>query len=212
VEVICHKPEIENHAAQFLTGKRLGNILLLDIEHLRKAMEAHRWVKEVHVRKVFPAALKIEIKERTPAAALKKESLVLIDREGIHLEKIESMTEQNVPLFVDAHNFRVNMGEKLNLAWECMDALNPALRDQIEVLDLSEFGNLQARLKRIPTWLKLGNNHFAERIQIFQSEWANLEKFGNLDYIDLRIQGRLYFKPRKRLIADEKISLEKEGL
>ena len=67
------------------------------------------------------------------------------------------------------------------------------------MLNLSEFKNIQVKQKGSATWIKLGHDRFSEKLQIFQSERANLEKFGIMDYVDLRFQDRLYFKPRVRL-------------
>jgi len=48
------------------------------------------------------------------------------------------------------------------------------------------------------TWLKLGENQFSEKIQTYQTEYSYLEPYEPLEYVDLRIPGRLIIKPRPR--------------
>jgi len=72
VAVLCSKSEVKEEIQRYLEGKNLGNLLLFDISHLQKAFTSHRWIKEVSVRKILPATLRVEVKERIPVALLKK--------------------------------------------------------------------------------------------------------------------------------------------
>jgi cell division septal protein FtsQ len=182
---------------QSLENKNLGNILLFDIGHLQEGLTAHRWVKEVRIRKILPATLKIEIKDRTPIAFLKKESLYLIDEEGIHLERIEAWGALDLPLLVDSNNFRKDYKEKIELAWECLRSLSPSEKEQLDVLDLSEYENITVQLKKNKTKLILGNDQFSQKLQIFQKYSERLKAFGNLEYADLRFPDRFIIKPKK---------------
>jgi len=195
--IVCRNPEVKQEIQQNLENISLGNILLFDIGHLQEAMAAHRWVKEVRIRKILPSTLKIEIKDRTPLALLKKETLYLIDEEGIHLEKIESREELDLPLLVDSNNFQKDYKEKLELAWECLRSLSPSEKEQLEVLDLSEYENITVQLKKKETKLILGNDQFSQKLQIFQKYSGRLKAFGNLEYADLRFPDRFIIKPKK---------------
>ena len=115
VEIESRMPEIEEVIHRFLEGKHLGNILLLDISLLQEKFTAHRWIKEVRVRKILPSSLKIEIKERTPIALLKQDHTYMIDEDGVFLEKIEQGEKENLPLLVDSNKFKKDYEEKLNL-------------------------------------------------------------------------------------------------
>lgn len=211
VEVLSQKPDLQIITEQYLARQNLGNLLLLDINRLRNTLETHRWIERVHIRKKFPSTLKIEIKERVPAAVLRKEAFVLIDRHGIELEGLESETDLNLPLLIDHGSFEFDKKEKLQLAWDCLDDLSSSQRERIEALNLSEYENIQVKHKDSPTWIKIGHDRFSEKLQIYQSERANLERFGALEYVDLRIQDRVYFKPKKRLVDRVILSPEKEG-
>lgn len=210
IEISCSKPQVKEDVREFLDGIKLGNILLLDINHLQDVLAAHRWIKEVHIKKIFPLSLKIEIKEKVPAAVLKKDRFFLIDREGIFLEEMESDENRYLPLLTDSTNFEKDYIEKLQLAWECLDSLLPSEREQIEVLDLSEYENVILRLKGFPVWLKVGNHNYAERLRSFNMWSAILDKIDPLEYADLRFEDRLIIKSQKNGKGDDIINPVKE--
>jgi len=195
--IVCRNPEVKQEIQKNLENINAGNILLFDIGRLQEALAAHRWVKEVRIRKILPSTLKIEIKDRTPLALLKRENLYLIDEEGIHLERIKSREKLDLPLLVDSNNFQKDYKEKLELAWECLRSISPSEKEQLEVLDLSEYKNITVQLKGKKTKLILGNDQFSQKLKAFQKYSARLGKFGNLEYADLRFPDRLIIKPKK---------------
>jgi cell division septal protein FtsQ len=192
--IVCSKSEVREEIQQSLKGKNLGNIFLLDIGHLQEAIRAFRWVEEVRVRKIFPCTLNIEIKERTPFALLKKESLDLIDRWGVTLEKLESEETMDFPVLIDSNEFQNDYKEKLKLAWECLSSLSPSEKNLIEVIDLTDCENITVQLKNDETRLVLGNDQYSAKLKLYLAYRAKLEKFGELEYADLRFPRRLYFK------------------
>ncbi len=197
IKIVCQNASVDKDIQEFFDGKRLGNILLLNIDHLQEILEGHRWVADVSVRKLFPSSLKIEVQERSPVAVLKKENYYLIDKEGILLEKINPQQKGEFPLLVDLDLFVKKYEEKLRLAWKCLDSLTPLERKKIDVLDLSEYENVVVRLKGSTTYLKLGADRFPEKLQSLQDWRPQLEEFEPLEYVDLRFHDRLYFKTRQ---------------
>jgi len=198
IVVSCSNPQIQADSQQFLQGKILGNILLININRLRQALESHRRVKEVQIRRVFPATLKIKIEERVPAAVIKKQSAFLVDRQGVQLDPVVLIPNSSIPLFIDDGNFQLHAQEKQDLAWKCMESLTPAQKENIDTLDLSDYNNVKVILKSSLTWLKLGENRFSEKIQAYQTERSYLKPYEPLEYVDLRITGRIIIKPSPR--------------
>lgn len=197
VKVSCAHPDIQASAEQFLQGRKLGNLLLFNIDHLRNILKSYRWIKDARVRKIFPSTLKIEIQERIPAAVIRTASLTLIDRHGVYLDIIPSLDGWRLPLFLDNDSFQTYGEEKLSLAWKCLDSLSPTDREMVQILDLSEYKNVKMKLKDHSPWLKMGDGQFSKKIEIYRESRAVLEKHGSLEYIDLRIQGRIIFKALK---------------
>lgn len=199
VEVKSPQEKVQTEIAGMIPGAGLGNIFLLDISRLQHRIETHRWVKEVRVRKVFPATLEVEVREREPWAVLKKEGLFyLIDEGGVILEPLKTPVEVDLPLLTDSSHFRTDYREKLTLAGECLTVLDVEEKAGLVSLDISETGVLSLLFREEPLRLILGRDRFREKMTFFRSireEWER--NFGKPEYLDLRFfEDRVYFKPR----------------
>lgn len=197
--VICRRQEVKNDLQGWVAEKEFGNIFLLDISQLQNGLKAHRWVKEVRIRKVFPSLLTIDVREREPFAVAMMEKPYLIDEEGVLLEEISSEEETHLPLLVDMNNFERDAKIKFSLAKECLESLPAKIRIAVELLDLSDYGSITLQLKEEPARLILGGSLFAEKLGYFlahEESWK--ERFGELEYVDLRFfEDRIYFKHLK---------------
>lgn len=211
IQVLCQKEAVKQEIQKLVEAQKLGNILLVDITHLKARIETHKWVKQACIRKVFPSTLKIEVKEREPQALLKKQDYYLVDEEGVLLEKVDSREKVNLPLLVDSNNFEQNYKEKLKLAWECLKNFSTFEKEQAEVLDLTDDGTIVLQFKEKPTRIILGNSEFSQKLALFQKHRAKWEnQFGPLDYVDLRFEDRLYIKPQEIGTTDVIPNLKKE--
>lgn len=211
IQILCPKESLKKEILQLLSEEKLGNILLADIAHLKRSIDSFNWVKEARVRRVFPSSLRIEIKEREPRAFLKKQNYYLIDEEGKELEKIDAPEGVALPLLIDRNNFMTDYQEKIKSAWECLNSFSPLEKDEIEVLDLTDFANVSIQLKENPTRIILGKNEFVSKFELYQRckrKWEN--QFGPLDYVDLRLQDRIFIRPREIGEKDIIPNLKKE--
>jgi len=196
-QILCRRDFVARDIQAMLEASKLGNLLLLDIARLQGQIEGYRWVKEARLRKVFPSSLKIEIKEREPAAVLKiGQSFLLIDEAGVALEHLAAREEANLPLLLDSAQFGTRYKEKLTLAWACLKSLAPEEKVEVEALDLSRSDSVSLYLAGRPTQIILGSERFAEKMKFYHSYIDRLEsENGPLEYIDLRFENRIYFKP-----------------
>ena len=197
VQIICSNLQIHKDVEQLFEGKKLGNIFLLDISQLQDSLVKHRWIKDISVRKIFPLSIKIDVEAAKPAAIVKKERYTMIDREGVTLEHITSLEDRNLPLLIDSDNFKHHYQEKVDLAWSCLISLEPAEREQIGVMDLSEYENVVIKLNNGSPWLKLGNEGYQKKLHSLPRLLENLKKYGELEHIDLRFPDRLIIKVKK---------------
>jgi cell division septal protein FtsQ len=197
IQVLSRHDFMAGDIQALLDVSRLGNLLLVDIAGLQARIEGHRWVKEARLRRVFPASLKIEIKEREPAAILKVgQSFLLIDEEGVALERLAAPEETGLPLLLDSSFFSTRYKEKLALAWECLRSLTAEQRAEIAALDFSRYDSVSLYLNDRPTEIILGSEDFSPRLEFYQSFRDRLEsEQGPLEYVDLRFRGRIYLKP-----------------
>jgi cell division septal protein FtsQ len=211
VEIVCSKDTIQRDTGRYFAGKDLGNILLLNIGQLQDQLASHRWIKSIHIRKIFPSSIKIEINERIPTALLQKDHVYMIDKHGILLEQIASKSRPDLPLFIDKGLFRRDFNQKLALAWKCLETLEVQDREKIAVVDLTEYENVSLRMEDSRTWIKLGNDQFHEKMDLFHKNTFLFEKYGPLEYIDFRCQDRLVLRPLTNVLAENTIDPGKEG-
>lgn len=211
IEVYSPNEQIAGDIRTFLEGKHLGNLLILDIHTLKEKLVVHPWIKDIRVQKRFPSTLKISILERQPAALLKKDRIILIDREGVKLQEVDSLNTWDLPLLVDLKNFRRHTAEKLELAWTLLDDLDPSERGAIAVLDLTEYENVKVKLKDSSTWIIMGENRFREKIKIYRAQGPLLRQYEPLEYVDLRLEERIYIKPQQLFAKDFSPSMIKEA-
>lgn len=211
IEVSCPKEQIAEDIRLFLDGKHLGNLLILDIHTLKEKLVVHPWIKDVRVRKSFPSTLKISILQRQPAALLKESRIFLIDREGIKLQEVDSLASWDFPLFVDTNNFKANIAEKLDLGWAFLDSLVPSEKKAIAIIDLTEYQNVKVRLKESPAWIIIGESRFHERMALYRAQEPIFKQYGPMEYVDLRLEERIYIKPQKLFAKDIAPSMIKEA-
>lgn len=198
VQVACPNEKVKDHVLGMTRNMTWGNIFLLDISKVQKTLESYVWVKDVQVRKTFPASLKIDITARTPAALIAKETIYLIDEEGIALEQADLSSYPGLPLLLDEGHFSQDSQEKLRMTRECLKGLSPEDKNRVESLDLSDMGDVILRFRGSPTKIKLGADQFAQNLDYYQKNITRWEdEHGGLEYVDLRFLGRVIFKPLK---------------
>jgi cell division protein FtsQ len=196
-QIVCRREFVRQDIQALIGASKLGNLLLLDIGRLQERLEAHRWIKEARLHKVFPSSLKIEILEREPVALLGIGGrFILIDQEGTFLESLGSREGVNLPLLIDSSEFQERYRQKLALAWECLASLTLEEAAGLDALDLSRTGSVSVLFPDHPTRLVLGDNHFAESLRYYLSSRRSLEdQAGPLEYVDLSLRDRVYLKP-----------------
>lgn len=194
VYISCENQVIKNDVQEMIGDYPFGNILLFNNTNLLDKIEAFPKVRNVTIRKIFPLSLNISIDERKPFAVLRKEFLFVIDTEGVIISRLESH-DIPLPLLIDESNFKDYYREKIDLARECLEKMTPEVRQNIEILDLSENLNVKVKTRDSFTWLILGHDRFGENFRRFLAEKTYLERFGDLEYVDLRFQDRFFIKP-----------------
>jgi cell division septal protein FtsQ len=211
VDIQCTRKAVQNDIERFLHGKNLGNLLLCDLDTLKENLLGHPWIKEVHMRKSFPSTVRMTIIERVPAACMMCESLYLIDKDGVRLQKVDPKYCGQYPLLIDDRKFEYDAQIKLDLAWACLDSLKQDSEIEVAVMDLSEYDNVKVKLKDSSTWLILGRDYFKKKMTFFLARQSVLHQYGSLEYVDLRFNNRLYIKPLENWARNNLISSDKEA-
>ncbi len=210
VYISCENQAIKNDVQEIIEDYTFGNILLYESIYLKQILESFTRVKSVTIRKIFPLSLNISIEERKPFAVLRKKALFVIDTEGIIVSQLETHNIP-LPLLIDEDNFKDYYREKIELARQCLEKMTPEEIQDIEILDLSENLNVKVKTRDSFTWLVLGNCSFGERFRRFLAEKATLERYGDLEYVDLRFQDRFFIKPLRDYSIKDTVTPAKEA-
>ncbi len=210
VTISCENEAIKNESQDIIEDYTLGNILLFESENLQEIIESFTRVKSVTIRKIFPLSLNISIEERKPFAVLRKEVSFLIDKEGVVVSQVNTPNIL-LPLLIDKNNFKDYYKEKIELARDCLKKMTPKEIQDIEILDLSENLNVKVKTRDSSTWLVLGNNHFEERFRRYLTEKTTLERYGDLEYVDLRFKDRFFIKPLEDYSIKDMATTAKEA-
>jgi cell division septal protein FtsQ len=210
VYISCDNQAVKNEIQDKIEDYSFGNILLFDSQNLQKIIGSLTKVKNVTIKKIFPLSLNILIEERKPFAVLRKEFLFLIDTDGVIVSQLETPNIP-LPLLIDENNFKDYYREKIDLARECLENMTPEERQNIEILDLSENLNVKIKTRDSSTWLVLGYNRFVENFRRFLTEKTYLERYGDLEYVDLRFQDRFFIKPLKDYSIKDMATSAKEA-
>ena len=194
-EVVCPDPAVRELVRPIASRAAAGNILLLDASRVKAGLEACPWVKEAHVRKVFPSSLAVDITPRRPAAILDAGRGFLLDRDNALIEPARPGDQERLPLFHDDGMFAASRDAKLALAWACWDDLDAADRERVRRLDVTRPDDVVATFRDDPVRLRLGAEGFARKIAEYRGardRWT--AAFGPLEYVDLRFPDRIYLK------------------
>ncbi len=198
VGIKCPKPELEKTIQNYFMEKNLGNLLLLDIKRVQETIKSHAWVKDVHIKKKFPSTLSIEVVPRVPLAVIKTEQYYLIDRDGILIQSIDPSETKGLPVIIEDNDFESGFMDKFELAVKCLDDLSPEQKKGVEKIDLSKHKCVSIKLDQISPWLILGDSRFSERIQDYTDKRSYFAKFGELESINIRYEGRYILTPSKK--------------
>ncbi len=196
IRVACTDPRVQGLVSAAAATARGGNLILLDMDRVRRDIEAVSWVKEARIRKIFPAALAVEAVPRRPAALVEREAVLLIDDEGRVIESTSREARPDLPLFVDEGRFLGGFKDKIRQAFACLADLAPGIRDRVDVIDVSVPYDLVLRLRGSATRLRLGDDLYGFRTAVYlegKDRWER--EFGELDSVILWLADRIVLQP-----------------
>ncbi|MCI4445381.1 MAG: cell division protein FtsQ/DivIB [Candidatus Aminicenantes bacterium] len=196
VTVNCSLPELKQKVESYLANKNLGNILICNLDFLRTTLTQIPGVKEVHLEKILPSTLKIEVFPRTPKVYVHKENYWLVDEEGQVISTQNDEPPGSFPLLEDENGFNDSYFQKIASACRALDNLQPEVRSLIKKITFQDERTMEIQLDGDPAKIILEENDFADKLNYYlnhRNSWTQL--FGQLEYVDLRIGDRAYLKP-----------------
>lgn len=189
-----------------VTDVRGQNILRIDLDRVRQQVMASKWVASATLWRVLPSTIEIQVVERTPMVVARLgQQLYLVDESGVIIDKFGARYRDFDLPIVDGLVRSPSKGatladaERVVLTKRLIDALDarPDLRQRVSQVDVSSAHDVVLLLDRDPTFLHLGDRLFVERIRAYLDLAPTLrERLGDIDYVDLRFEERLYVRAR----------------
>lgn len=188
-----------------MEGLRGSSILTADLEMYRRRLLKSPWVAEVALRRVLPSTVDVYIRERRPMALSRLGAqLYLVDRQGIVIDEYgPQYKEFDLPI-VDGlvrapHANDPALDERrADLAARVIDAVSQRrdLARRLSTIDVSDLRDAVVLLDNDTALLHLGDDRFVDRLQSYVDLAPTLrDRVPNIDYVDLRFDGRLYVRP-----------------
>jgi cell division protein FtsQ len=178
-----------------------SNILTADLLVLRERLLRSAWVESVELKRILPATLTLQIQERKPVAVAVLDELYLLAADGTVLDQLS--THYGVESLVLARGVAGPSGidpVRAALAGRIAERLEMDERLALEVseVDVSDGAQSVRLYLRTFPFIVLGSeeslvSRFAEVVPLLG---GLLERYRDLDVVDLRFRGRVYLRTR----------------
>ncbi len=182
-----------------LTGfDEMPNLFSLKLKEVVKKLESHPWIEQVQVRKVFPNKIRIQIVERKPIGIIQLEELYYIDANGLIFSQLEDKDEYNFPVLTGLTRVALEKDpiEAKRLITKAMEFLRIVNKErafppeEISEIYMEKTYGIHCFTKTQGIEVKLGWDHFGEKLRRFSFIWSDLQKRGvsavSIDCRDLK--------------------------
>lgn len=181
------------------------NILTTSLDKYRGRLLESPWVSDAAMRRVLPGTVEVFVSERRPIGLCRiGKALYLIDRAGWIIDEFgPEYADFDLPI-IDGIQRKQPRGKptiderRTELAARVLDDLAPRkdLAARVSQIDVSDLHDAVVLLDGDPARLRLGSENFADRLQSYvELAPALLERVSEMDYVDLRIEGRIFVRP-----------------
>jgi cell division protein FtsQ len=185
-----------------LDGLRGESVLTADLDQWRATLLNSPWVADALLRRTLPSTVDITVQERNPLGIGRiNGSLYLVDDAGVVIDEYgPNYADLDLPI-IDGLSSAPGGSDpdatRVRLARRLLDALrgeNMAAR--VSQIDVSDARNAVVLLDGDPTSVRLGDEHFVERLESYvELAPALRERVREIDYVDMRFGDRVYVRP-----------------
>jgi cell division protein FtsQ len=164
----------------------MPNLFAVKLEEVAAPVEAHPWVDQVVVRKIFPNKIRVQIEERKPVAILQLEKLYYIDAKGVIFSPVGEGDGYNFPFVTgltrqalekDSESSRELLVGALELVRMTEAEKRPPL-GEISEIHLSSIFGVQCYAKADGLEVRMGKDSFAEKVRRLSIVWSDIRKKG----------------------------------
>ena len=196
-----------------LEGLRGESLLAVNLEDWRRGVMNSPWVADASLRRTLPSTVDVTVQERAPLGIGRiNGSLYLIDERGTVIDEYgPNYADLDLPIIDGLSLVPGDINPDLSratLVRRLMDSLRARnMGARVSQIDVSDARNAVVLLDGDPTSIRLGNEHFAERLQAyFDLAPALREQVPNIDYVDLRFDERVFVRPAGRAAGEAPVT------
>ena len=190
------------------------HMVTVDLEEWRQKLLTSPWVADAAIRRVLPGTVSVVISERQPIAIGRLGGqLYLVDQRGTVIDEFgPNYAEFDLPIIDglaagDARKGLLVDEGRAALAMRLLAALQarPDLAQRVSQIDVSDPHDAVVILKDDTALVRVGEEQFADRLQSYLDLMPTLrERVPDIDYVDLRVDERVYVRPQKGAGVREK--------
>ncbi|PIU07766.1 MAG: hypothetical protein COT31_03715, partial [Candidatus Moranbacteria bacterium CG08_land_8_20_14_0_20_34_16] len=208
-EIIKEKTQKEI-SGEYFFGNRKNNLFLVSGKKIEgNISSAIRKIKTVHITKKFPHSLIVEIEERgifLAVCVLNKENCYLLDGTGEAFDVFSPNSQTSFPILYSNFEEKIGLGESV-LDRKYMEKIiilqkklkeNSAFESEY-LLETPSFISQDVRVKTKEGWRIFFNfdtdlEKQFQKLKLILEKEIPLDKRKNLEYIDLRIENKVFYK------------------
>jgi cell division protein FtsQ len=187
-------------------GLRGRNMVTVDLAAWREQLMASPWVANAVMRRILPGTVEVFIAEREPIGIGRLgQSLYLVDRGGGVIDEYgPNYSDLDLPIIDGLADGSRESGlliddARATLAGRLLTSLQarPELAGRVSQVDVTDPRDALLILEGDTVLVRVGDDQFVERLQTYLDLVPALrERVGDIDYVDVRFDERVYVKPR----------------
>jgi cell division protein FtsQ len=188
-----------------LEGLRGRSLLTVNLDEWRGGLLGSPWVSDALLRRTLPSTVDVTVQERNPLGIGRiNGALYLVDDRGKVIDEYgPNYGDLDLPIIdglSSAPGDSAPDSARAFLARRLLDALRARnMGSRISQIDVSDSRNAVVLIDADPTLVRLGDGHFAERLQsYFELAPALRERVPGIDYVDMRFDERVYVRPAQQ--------------
>lgn len=188
-----------------LSGLRGESLVWTDLGAWRTRLLASPWVRDAALRRSLPSTVEAFVRERQPIGVGRiNDDVYLVDDEGVLIDQYgPQYADLDLPIIDGLSapaNDRGSWADRprAELAARAVAAFRarPEIARRVSQIDVSDLHNATVILTADPTIIALGDDQFLARLQTYlELAPALRERVPEIDYVDLRFDGRIYVRP-----------------
>lgn len=203
-----------------LNGLRGESLVWIDLDAWRRRLMSSPWVRDAALRRSLPRTVEVAISERQPMGIGRiNGEMYLVDDHGVVIDQYgPQYADFDLPLVDGLGALSSDDGvatdpSRAELASRVIAAVKarPEIARRLSQVDVADLHNAAVILAGDPAIIYVGDDQFLPRLQSYLELASALrDRVRDIDYVDLRFDGRIYVRPAAKQSKREEVGLASE--